>query len=222
MTPKHHPMTSVLKAASAGTLNPAARLIVEAHRLYCSQCNQALRAMESLGGALLDIIEPIEMSQGAFDRLMSAIDDRSAPQATEQKSQNIHLPETLVRAEPDLRAQGHWHFAGIGVKALNLIIGSSQGARTDDQALQLIQIGPKRRVPAHNHRGREWTLVLNGAFHDEDRFYGPGDVLIMDQGRRHHPIGDAGGPCTALIFTEAPVAFSGVLGLAQRFWNALQ
>jgi putative transcriptional regulator len=222
MTPKHHPMISVLKAASAGTLPPAARLIIEAHRLYCKQCDQTLQALDGFGGALLDTIEPIELSKGAFERLMSAIDAKSPPQSREQMVQAIDLPETLVRAEPDLRARGNWRFAGIGVQALDLSIGAYDGTKPNVQALKLIQIGPNRRVPAHNHRGREWTLVLSGAFHDEDRTYGPGDVLIMDPGRHHHPIGDAGGPCTALILNEAPLAFTGVLGLAQRLWNGLQ
>jgi putative transcriptional regulator len=215
-------MPSVLKAASAGTLSPAARLIVEAHRQYCSECDRALEAMDAFGGALLDTIAPIAMTDGAFDRLMSAIDLNSPPQNTAPKNPVIDLPETLVRAEPELRAEGPWRFAGIGVKSLNLTIGSNQNPKADHQALQLIQIGPNRRVPAHNHRGREWTLVLSGAFHDEDRIYGPGDILIMDKGRRHRPIGDAGGPCTALILTEAPLAFSGLLGLAQMFWNGTQ
>ena len=222
MIPKHHPMPGILKAASAGTLSPAARLIVEAHRLYCTQCDRELQAMDAFGGTLLDVIEPIAMTEGAFDRLMSAIDLKSPQKVTAPKNPVIDLPETLVRAEPELRAEGPWRFAGIGVKSLNLTIGSDQDAKADHQALQLIQIGPKRRVPAHNHRGREWTLVLSGAFHDDDRSYGPGDILIMDKGRRHRPIGDAGGPCTALILTEAPLAFSGVLGLAQMFWNCRQ
>ncbi|NJO37639.1 MAG: anti-sigma factor, partial [Rhizobiales bacterium] len=63
------------------------------------------------------------------------------------------------------------------------------------------------------HVGREVVLVLEGAFRDDGVRFGPGDVAVAEDGTIHTPQIERGADCLCLAVTEAPVHFTGALGL---------
>lgn len=75
-------------------------------------------------------------------------------------------------------------------------------------------------MPDHGHKGREMTLVLQGAFSDADGRYGRGDVEIADDAVQHTPVAEAGQDCICLAATEAPLRFRSLIPrLVQPFFR---
>lgn len=66
-------------------------------------------------------------------------------------------------------------------------------------------------MPDHGHRGIEMTLVLRGAFLDEDERFARGDVEMADSDLEHTPIADIGEDCICLAVTDAPLRFNGLI-----------
>ncbi|MGZ3429450.1 MAG: cupin domain-containing protein [Polyangia bacterium] len=49
-----------------------------------------------------------------------------------------------------------------------------------------VKVGPRVQWPAHRHLGREYMLVLEGGFQQDDGFeVHPGDVHVMEEGSSH-------------------------------------
>src|SRR5580704_17818478 len=69
----HHPSDATLAAFASGTLDEARGIVVAAHLSLCAQCRGTVHAFEAAGGALLDDVEPAEMSAGALQRAMAAL-----------------------------------------------------------------------------------------------------------------------------------------------------
>ncbi|MEZ5921413.1 MAG: hypothetical protein R3C60_08695, partial [Parvularculaceae bacterium] len=64
---RHHPKELTLAAYAAGNLDEARSVVIATHVSMCSACRARVRDLEALGGACLDYIEPVEMSQSALD-----------------------------------------------------------------------------------------------------------------------------------------------------------
>ena len=50
----------------------------------------------------------------------------------------------------------------------------------DKDQIKLIKMDPGTSVPLHSHNGREYILVLDGSFSDENGEYIKGDLQIND------------------------------------------
>ena len=73
-------------------------------------------------------------------------------------------------------------------------------------------------MPDHGHRGLELTLVLQGAFQDEDGYFARGDIEIASEEISHVPVADISEDCICLAVTDAPLKFKGLIPrLAQPF-----
>ena len=73
-------------------------------------------------------------------------------------------------------------------------------------------------MPDHGHNGMELTLVLQGAFSDEDGYFARGDIEIAHEDVDHMPVADISQDCICLAVTDAPLRFKGLLPrLAQPF-----
>ena len=71
--------------------------------------------------------------------------------------------------------------------------------------VRLLSIPAGAAMPDHGHRGTELTLVLKGAFTDEDGRFGRGDIEIANEDLHHTPIADDGADCICLAATDAPL-----------------
>ena len=64
---KHHLSQDILMKYSSGTLCEAFSLAVATHISMCDDCRAALESFEAVGGALLDVSTPEEMSVDSFE-----------------------------------------------------------------------------------------------------------------------------------------------------------
>jgi Anti-sigma factor len=73
-------------------------------------------------------------------------------------------------------------------------------------------------VPDHGHQGTEITMVLKGAYSDQQARFARGDVEIADEHLEHTPVADISEDCICLAVTDAPLKFNALLPrIAQTF-----
>ena len=204
----HHIPDDLLRDYAAGKLPHVFSVIVAAHVSICDDCRAGLEAADVLAGAMLDDTAPADLSEGALDRLMTALD--TAPVAKPVRGSGI-FPGPVMEA---LKGQPpKWKMIGGGVRQQIL-------AADEEGSLRLLYIPPGRAVPEHGHGGLEMTLVLQGSFSDCAGRFARGDVETASDDLDHQPVAGMGEACICLAATDAPLRFTTLLPrLMQPFFR---
>ncbi len=204
MTIRHHLSDQLLMAYSAGQLPEAFNLVVATHVSLCDECRARLASFDAVGGALIEDIEEISMGEAALEAALTRIE--GLPQATRSeplKRVGIFPAPLADYIGGDLDSV-RWRRVGGGVKQAILPTGRDASAR-------LLYIPAGVAVPDHGHRGMELTLVLQGAFADENDRFNRGDIEIADEEVEHTPVALQGEDCICLAATDAPLRFRGMI-----------
>ena len=204
MTIRHHLSDQLLIGYAAGQLPEAFSLVVATHVSMCDECRARAASFDAVGGALLEETEEIALGEDALVRVLERIE--GLPEATRAKP----LKRAGVFPAPladyvggDLSAV-RWRRVGGGGKQAILPTGKDATAR-------LLFIPAGTAVPDHGHRGMELTLVLQGAFADENDQFGRGDIEIAGEELEHTPVALSGQDCICLAATDAPLRFRGLI-----------
>jgi len=210
----HHLTDEILMGYAAGTLPEAFNLMVAAHLSLCDECRARLAAFEALGGEVLEneCETTSEMSAGSFEATMALIAGGPAEPAPRPARQpGSILPGPLQDyVGTDLSAV-NWKPVGMGVKQAIL--------HTDgDATARLLFIPAGAAMPDHGHHGTEVTMVLQGAFQDEDDYFARGDVEVADSDTHHTPVADIHEDCICLAVTDAPLQFDGFVHKLVQRW----
>lgn len=213
MTIRHHLSEELLIAYAAGTLPEAFNLVVATHVSLCDECRARAAAHDAVGGAVLDHVAPVALSDDALAATLARLGPPDAPPAAAPAAarRDPVLPAPLADYLGGDLSAVRWRAIGMGVRQAILPTGRDASAR-------LLHIPAGVAVPDHGHRGMELTLVLQGAFSDEVDRFARGDVEIAGQDLTHTPIADAGADCICLAATDAPLRFRSLIPrLAQPF-----
>ena len=196
----HHNPDALLAAYAAGSLPQPFALVVAAHVSLCLECRATLEAHQAVGGAVLESVDEIALSDGLKTGVIDQLDAPVVPQPVHLRSGIYPGPvmEALKGKPP------RWKSLGLGVRQSILSAGREGSVR-------LLHIPPGQAVPDHSHNGLELTLVLQGSFSDETGRFGVGDLEVADENLEHTPIADAGAPCICLAATDAPLRFSSLI-----------
>lgn len=211
-TIKHHLSDSILMAYSAGTLPEAFNLMVATHLSLCDSCRAHAESFDALGGEVLEQMqEAASMDPKSLEATLALI--AGGPVETPEAIGEMCsvLPKPLRGyVGGDLNAI-RWKPVGMGVK--QAILSTSK-----DASARLLFIPAGAAMPDHGHHGTEMTMVLKGAFQDEDDYFARGDVDIADSDTHHTPVADIHEDCICLAVTDAPLRFDGLIPkIAQRF-----
>ncbi|MFW2589711.1 ChrR family anti-sigma-E factor [Sagittula sp. SSi028] len=204
-SPSHHLTDALIQGYAAGTLPEAVNLIVASHVSLCDDCRAAVEAAETLGGALLETQDTAPLAENALDRAMAAIRG-TAPEARPirmPKSDPV-IPAPLADYIGGSLDNVRWRPLGMGVKQAIL-------DTTPEASARLLYIPAGVAVPDHSHNGLELTLVLQGAFSDEDGHFARGDIEVADDSVEHMPVADISEDCICLAVTDAPLRFNSFL-----------
>ena len=206
---QHHPNDELLLAAAAGQLDAGAAIVLGAHLEGCAQCRAGVRLFESVGGAMLEAIEPALMAPEALARTLARIDGAAATTAR---------PSAPVQPRPDLpqgvawpRSLAHcavsrWHWMGPGMR------WSRVGVPHDPEAnVFLLRIGAGKALASHTHSGLELTHVMCGSFHDGRARFAAGDFDAADGSIRHQPVLEPGSECICLATVQGRLVFDGAI-----------
>lgn len=206
---KHHPSDETLFRYASGSLEPGPRIVVAVHVGGCPKCAGRVAEFETLGGALLDGIEPAPMQADALDRLMARIDadpagagEISGRRVPARADVGIRLPD-----EMDGCGVGPWRWIGPGVRYSRVTVPNDANAN-----VMLLKVAAGRKLPDHTHAGSEYTQVLKGSFSDARGRYDPGDMDEADDAVQHQPVVDDGGECICLAALEGHMRLRGFFG----------
>ena len=205
----HHIPDDLLMGYAAGGLSEAFDLVVASHVSLNDDARARLSSFEALGGAVLEGAETAELADDSFEATMARIMG-TAPADTVREEANAParhatFPKCLrdyVGGDTDAV---QWRPVGMGVKQAVLPTGDGEATA------RLLYIPAGQAMPDHGHNGVEVTLVLQGAFIDEDGRFARGDIEVATQETEHTPVADIGEDCICLVVTDAPLRFNGLL-----------
>lgn len=190
MTPISHPDVLLLGQYAFGHLPAAPSMVIEAHLARCAQCRTAQQAHEVLGGAML-----LDEPSGAIrpTRMAMMIEQITDLRPVEELGD---LPPAPPR---------RWTFPN-GVWVERLSTPAADGWRA-------FRIGapPGAKLPEHRHAGAEYTCILEGEIVDAAIRYRAGDFSDADVDQLHRLQVVGASPGVALIATEQPLRWSGVM-----------
>jgi putative transcriptional regulator len=210
----HHLPLDMLVDYATGGLEEGPALMVASHVALCAQCRTQVAGFEAVGGALLEDMSPVALSDGVFERVLAGIDaqPQAAPTPAPQHELATILPFALRRY---VSSRARWKHAGGGVQEIELKLeeGPHQAS--------LLRIPGGRAMARHRHSGVEFTMVLQGAFTDRGARYAPGDVCLAAE-PEHAPLADAGADCICLAVIDGPIVLTGPIGRLLNPWMRLK
>ncbi|CAI9418086.1 Anti-sigma-E factor ChrR [Pleomorphomonas sp. T1.2MG-36] len=207
MTMSRHPSPELMARYVAGTLSPAAALVVESHLALCDDCAASHRDMLAVAGVLLERQSPSELDARLFERTLARLDEKrpvAAPSPARRPARDlgIRLPAPIAD-----RATSGWRWMGPGMAYARLDVPEDRTTQ-----LVLLKIAANRRMPTHGHSGEELTLVLQGAFEDEHGRCAVGDLAEEDDDTHHTPVVTGEETCICLASIEGRLRPHGLIG----------
>lgn len=210
----HQPSEELVDDFFRGNLSAGLSVAVSAHLEMRGDYAAASRKAESSIG---DDWGAGSASPQAID-IGSAIKEiTSQPQASVHDiSEKMNRPTEMHMLERSIKLPKV--LAKVASKGLvwkNLAAGiSSALLKLDDQTqCEFLYIKPGAKVPLHRHQGNEFTLVLDGSFHDSAGEYHPADFLVRNGDHQHQPASEEGCLCFSVL--DSPLKFTS--GLARLF-----
>ena len=212
---KHHLTDELLMGYAAGSLPEAFNLVVATHISMCDDCRAALAEYEAVGGEVMMTGDPVELAEDSLAATLALIADnafRQEEKAADRPAKTEHsVPAPLTDYIGGDLNDVKWKSVGGGVSQMVLNTSSEASVR-------LLKIPGGTAMPDHGHKGTELTLVLKGAFADDEDRFGAGDVEVANEDLTHTPIAEPGEDCICLAATDAPLEFKGLIPrIAQRF-----
>ena len=207
MTMSRHPSPELMARYVAGTLSPAAALVVESHLALCGDCAASHRDMLAVAGVLLERQSPSELDARLFERTLARLGEKrpaAAPSPARRPARDlgIRLPAPIAD-----RATSGWRWMGPGMAYARLDVPEDRTTQ-----LVLLKIAANRRMPTHGHSGDELTLVLQGAFEDEHGRCAAGDLAEEDDDTHHTPVVTGEETCICLASIEGRLRPHGLIG----------
>ncbi|WP_416914924.1 MAG: ChrR family anti-sigma-E factor [Roseicyclus sp.] len=208
-TIRHNIPDDLLMGYAAGVLPQAFDLVVATHVSLSDDARARLAGYEAVGGAMLDDMDEAPIGADSLEQTMARIAGMKPTRRT-APARGI-FPEPLRRIVGGDADAVKWRSIGLGARQS---VVYSDG----DATARLICIPAGQAMPQHSHRGLEMTLVLQGAFRDDDGVYARGDIEVADQQVDHTPVAEPGEDCICLIATDGRLKFNGLLPrIAQPF-----
>ncbi|MEO0879088.1 MAG: ChrR family anti-sigma-E factor [Pseudomonadota bacterium] len=207
----HHPNNESLAAYAAGGMDEARAVVIATHLTLCDECAAAVRDFETVGGAVLEELEPIAMATGALADFWSRAGASDiaigAPSTRPANDFDLTVAQPLQRYLNTNINDVTWRPVAPG---LSQHVIQAEGYRPG--VLRLLKIMPGTQIPKHTHKDDEYTLILRGAYEDVIGEFGPGDFADLSGEHTHAPRATGDEPCICLIATAAPLEFKTAIG----------
>lgn len=210
---KHHLTDDILMGYAAGMLPEAFNLMVASHLSLCDTCRAQAESYDAVGGEVLAQTpgNEVALDAGSLAATMALIAGGAPHEIRKPRVNGSVLPGPLQDYVGGDLDTVQWRSVGMGVK--QAILPTSR-----DASARLLFIPAGAAMPDHGHKGIEMTMVLQGAFQDEDDYFARGDVEVADSDLHHTPVADIHEDCICLAVTDAPLEFQGLLPkIVQRF-----
>lgn len=205
----HHPDDDLLLALVADSLESGPSLVVSSHVEGCTHCQERTRLLETIGGAMLESLEPALLAPDALTQTLAAIDAPALPAYRPPTAAGLRAELPIGMKWPRALhgcTTTRWRWLGPGMRWSRVTLPYDRGAN-----VFLLRIGAGKKLPMHTHDGVELTQVLYGTFHDGRALFGPGDFDEADGAILHQPVVLADGECICLASVRGKVMFEGAI-----------
>jgi len=222
----YHPDSRFLTDFATANLPLSEAVCVSAHLEFCSKCRAHVQQLTDIGGHMLSRLKPEVVSPDSFESLMARVSSSATPAvAGEQKPEamlaasesaavtdesarapaSAFLPRSVRRLSSGGLDKLRWVQLGKALRVAPLQVADA----SRDTAIYDIRAGG--RMPEHEHRGEEITVLLQGSFSDADGSYTRGDFVVRHAGEAHEPTATQDMDCICLVCLERPVRPRGLL-----------
>jgi putative transcriptional regulator len=209
-----HPDARFLTDFASGSLPLSEAVCVSAHLEFCAKCRSHVQQLSDLGAQILTQLESAEIvgenavNDADFDRLMQKIETQEASPVTQVMDNLAPVDASLPRVVQKLASEGlhnlKWAQLGRSLRIAPIKVG--EGCRQTS----IYDIRAGGRMPEHEHRGEEITVLLKGSFSDSEGKYVKGDFVVRHAGERHQPTATLDTDCICLVSLEEPVRPSSI------------
>ena len=193
----HHVTDAQLLEYTAGTLRDAEALLVACHLTLCPACRARQATLEAVGGTLLERVPPADVPQGLLDATLQRL-DTTVPTPGPTFDPDGVLPWPLAARVGSFQSLP-WRRRFPGVEEIRI-----DGPAEPGLPARLYRFPAGGFIPAHQHVGDEVSLVLTGAFTDDDGRFARGDVCVRDQQGIHQQRIEEGEACVVLVVADGP------------------
>ena len=190
---------------ASGAVSAPVGLLVASHLALNPAARQAARTLEAAGGVFLEVFPPAPVSPDALARVLARV-EAAPPEPAKPPppaARDAFLPAPLAELAPGGIDRLTWRRIVRGVEMASLPVADARASAS------LLRIAAGRALPSHTHPGQEMTLVLDGAFADENGRYARGDVCVTDETMTHQPTADRARDCVCLLVSEGPIRLTG-------------
>lgn len=202
-----HPAPELLLDHVNGRLPPAVALVIDTHLELCRPCRTAVAEIEMLGGALLENLAPVPVSQDLLDSTLAKLGmqdavqlERGAPTRRAAVAAN-RAPRTLTPLVGKDYQRLTWNRIVEGVEEARVPLPDSTHRVT------LLRARRGSRFPFHDHAGNEHLAVLDGGFRCDGRPFVKGDFASCDASESHGLTMDTHDACLCLLVLDGPLLF---------------
>ncbi len=185
---------------ASGVLGPSKSLFASTYLFLNTKATELNNTFENMLGDTLFDNENTPVSKLTYKDCIT----KDAPISTKNQKEVTHSPISRLVGPFD-KIVWKQVYKGFSEFVPNL-------SHKDDDELKLIKMDPGASVPLHSHGGKEFILVLDGSFQDENGTYSKGDIQINDQKIKHTPMASKEHGCICLTITEKDVIFFGKFG----------
>ncbi|MDN6319419.1 MAG: ChrR family anti-sigma-E factor [Marinobacter sp.] len=199
---RHHPESLSLLEFSAGNLSEPHALCIRLHLDKCTLCRSRAETLDSLGAVMMERQPKVSVSESMFDSILAKIDESPAPQRTPQAGPKISILQKLLG--DDINDLPWKHQLG-DVSVMD--ITEKFPGQNERVVLQKLNAGGK--APTHTHKGNETTIVLQGAFSDQNGVFNQWDFVVLTDQDEHKPVAIGSEDCITLSVLSAPIKLTG-------------
>ncbi|HZI10125.1 MAG TPA: dimethylsulfonioproprionate lyase family protein [Myxococcus sp.] len=200
-------LDDILPEWALGTLAPPELEAAERHLAGCARCQEQAARLAPAREALLALPAPVEPPPAVLGGLMEQME---GPGRFARFADRVaaFFGLTRERALEVLRSISDPAAWGPGpVKGTELLPVETGGERAGMLA-GFLRLHPGVRYPRHSHHGREWNLVLEGGFREDDGHeVWPGEELEKSESSAHGFTALDGPACICASVLEGATSF---------------
>lgn len=198
---------------AAGMLDEAMQLMAAAYAAVNEQAQETLYYWQSVGGALMEELNPATVSTSCLEQLMARLDAEECDKGDCGCPALAMLPAPLRAYLGDCAMEElKWRKFVQGVEYFPVVKPRRAPTRAE-----LMRLHPGVCTPGHKNAGREYTLVLQGAMQDGTVHFRRGDLTVRHKGEAHLPASCPEQGCLTLTVVEG-ASLPDVLHRLLKMW----
>jgi putative transcriptional regulator len=204
-------LDDILPEWALGTLAAPEREAAERHLAGCARCRAQAARLTPAREGLTALVRPVEPPPEVLVRVLEQMEgprrlDRFADRVATFFDLTRERALAVLAAVSDPAA-----WVPGPVKGSELLPVEAGPAR-EGMLAGILRLHPGVRYPKHTHQGREWNLVLEGGFREDDGHeVWPGEELEMSDSTTHAFTALEGPACLCAALLEAETRFEEAL-----------